>query len=129
MSREWVYKAIRSPGVIAYTDRVFQRGSIITAQTVKPYIVYNLGNNTDEGMADEDSFRPNRQFLQVYIHDEVGDFSRIDDIVQALKEGFLTTPRTGDVCGVQYLETSTDLEDPTVESIFRYVRFQLALAR
>lgn len=130
MSRQFIYDVMTSPPLAAFWgDRVFQQGSLLSAQTVKPYGVYTMGNNTDEGMADEDNFQPSRQFFQVFIHDEVGDYSRIDAIVAELKRAFLSALRTGDVCGVQYLETSRDLDDPTLESIMRYVRFQLAKSR
>lgn len=130
-SREFIHGVLaNTPGISSVVgERIFQQGSLLSAQTVKPYIVYTMGNNTDEGMADLDSFRPSRQFFQVYYHDLVGDYSRIDLLVQATKQAFLAAATTDDVCGVQYLETSRDLDDPTLESIMRYSRFQLALAR
>ena len=131
MSRQFVYNVMTgyAPLTALVGTRVMQQGSLLSAQTVKPYLVYRMGNNTDEGMADPDSKRPGRQFFQVYIHDEVGDYTRIDDIVKHLKDAFLAAQPSGDVCGIQYLETSGDLDDPTLESIMRYARFQLATAR
>lgn len=131
MSRTFVYSMLttHAPLTALVGNRVYQQNSLLSAQTTKPYLVYTFGNNTDEGMGDPDSFRPGRQFGQVYIHDEPGDYSRIDDIVVALKNAFLATPPSGNVCGIQYLETSRDLDDSTLESIMRYVRFQLATAR
>lgn len=131
MGRAFVYDTLSTfPGLAPLVqDRIFQQGSVLTAQTVKPYLVFTMGNNTDEGYSDLDSFRPARQFFQVFIHDEVGDYARIDEIVKQLKQAFLAAPVSGDVCGVQYLETSADHDDPTLASIMRYVRFQLAVAR
>lgn len=130
-AREFIYGTMANSPVIntLVGERIFQQGSLLTAQIEKPYLVYTVGNNTDEGMSDPDSFQPARQFFQVYVHDEVGDYSRIDNIVMNLKLAFLTATLTDDVCGVQYLEASRDLDDPTTESIMRYVRFQLAMAR
>lgn len=129
MSRQFIMDTLMSAAPDIIGDRVFAQGSLLTGQTVKPYIVYTVGNNTDEGYSDPDSFRPNRQFFQVYIHDEVGDYSQIDSLVRAVKDAFLNAPLSGDVAGVSYLETSRDLDDPTLQTIMRYVRFQLAQAR
>lgn len=131
MSRQLVHQVLSTtPELIALVgDRIFQGSSMLTAQVVKPFVVYSMGNNTDEGMTDPDSFQPSRQFFTVYIHDEKGDYSRIDDVVRVMKRAFLTAPLTGDVCGLQYLETSADHDDPTLQSIMKYVRFQQALAR
>lgn len=131
MSRDFVYSVMASSAGVSSLvgDRIFQQGSLLHAQTIKPYIVYTMGNATDEGMDDPDNFMPARQYFQIYIHDEVGDYSRIDQVVEELKKAFTTAMPEGNVCGIQYLETSRDLDDPTLESIMRYVRFQLATAR
>ncbi|MGX9924107.1 hypothetical protein ACWIG4_30135 [Streptomyces sp. NPDC002248] len=109
--------------------RVLQSGALISGQSVKPYIVYTVGNSTDEGFSDPDSVQPHRQFFQVYIHDETGDYDRIDDIVRAVKNDFIHAVVRDNICGVSFLETSRDLDDPTLQTIMRYVRFQLAMAR
>lgn len=131
MSREFVYNVMANRAALTALvgDRIFQQGALLTGQTIKPYLVYTMGNNTDEGMSDPDSLQPTRQFFQVYIHDEVGDYTRIDSIVKELKLAFMAAETTGDVCGVTYLETSRDLDDNTLETIMRYMRFQLAKSR
>lgn len=133
MSRQFIYDTLLGVGSNSEVeDRVFQRGSMLTAQVEKPYIVYGMGNNTDEAISsasDVEDFQPNRQYFQVNVYDLVGDYSRIDDILQQIKDAFKTASLSGDVCGVTYLETSQDFDDPTLESIMRYMRFQLAKAR
>jgi hypothetical protein len=130
MSRQFIWDVLNTESVTNLVgDRIFPQGSLLTGQIQKPFLVYTVGNNTDEGMADPDSFQPSRQFFQVYIYDEVGDYTRIDSIIKVLKNAFLTSPTSGDVCGIQYLETSRDMDDSTLESIMRYMRFQLAMAR
>lgn len=110
--------------------RVLQQGSIITAQTVKPYLVHHLGNATDEGMADEDNFQPKRQFLQVFIHVAQGDYGPIDDLEPLVRAAMMQrTGRPAELVAVQYLETSQDLQDNTLQSYFRYLRFQLMQTR
>lgn len=126
--REFVHTRLLS--VPSTGGRVFQQGSILTAQTVKPYLVHHFGNNTSEGMDDEDNFRPNRQFIQIFIHVAQGDYGSIDDIMVEVRTALLSlTGRPGDISGIQYLETSQDLQDSLLQTYFRYMRFQLAAAR
>jgi hypothetical protein len=130
--RTWVHSRLTtySPLVAITSDRVWQQGAILTAQEARPYLVHHFGNNTDEGMYDEDSFQPNRQFLQVFIHTDQGDYGPIDDIVPLVKEALLVLAgKPAELIGVQYLETSQDLQDDTLQTYFRYMRFQLILAR
>lgn len=130
--RTWVHTQLTGyAGLSAITsDRVWQQGAILTAQSAKPYLVHHFGNNTDESMYDEDNFQPNRQFLQVFIHTDQGDYGPIDDLVPLVKQALLVLAgRPRDLIGVQYLETSQDLQDDALQTYFRYMRFQLILAR
>lgn len=130
--RTWVHHQLTTfAGLSAITGaRVWQQGAVLTAQESKPYLVHHFGNNTDEGMYDEDSFQPNRQFLQVFIHTNQGDYGPIDDIIPYVKQALLALAgRPLDLIGVQYLETSQDLQDDALQTYFRYMRFQLILAR
>lgn len=115
--------------VAGVDSRVWQQGAILSAQAQKPYLVHHFGNNTDEGMYDEDSFKPSRQFLQVYIHTTRGDYGPIDDLIPLVKVALLTGTRPDNLIDVRYLETSQDLQDDLLQTYFRYMRFQLILAR
>lgn len=129
-NRKFVYDHLNRPGLQSFVqDRVFPQGSLLTAQTLKPFLVYSMGNNTDEEMSDPDNFRPNRQFFTVWVHGEEGSYDLIDDIVDEVKKTFVEAKPSGSVCGIQYLETSADHDDPTLQSLMRYVRFQLAQSR
>lgn len=127
--RAWVHTRLSTlvPGAVS---EVWQQGAILSAQTPKPYLVHHFGNNTDEGMYDEDNCKPNRQFLQIFIHASQGDYGPIDDVIPLVKAA-LGDPegRPKDLIHVQYLETSQDLQDDLLQSYFRYLRFQLILAR
>lgn len=130
MSRQFIFDTLQTTPVANIVgDRVYQQGSLAEAPRFKPFLIYTMGNITDEGMSDPDAFQPSRQFFQVYIHDEVGDYSKIDDLVKIIRDVFLTAGLPDDVSGLQYLETSRDLDDPTLQTIMRYMRFQLAKAR
>lgn len=127
-TRTWVHSRLSTDiDLSSVVDgRVIQQGAVLSAQAVKPYLVHHFGNNTDEGMYDEDSFKPNRQFLQVFIHCEQGDFGPIDDILPLVKSALYSREdRPGSLIAVQYLETSQDLQDDLLQTYFRYMRFQL----
>jgi hypothetical protein len=127
-TRAFVFDRLKT--VAAVGGRVLQQGSALTAQTVKPYLVYHMGNDTDEGMSDEDNFKPNRQFMQVFIHVAQGDYGPIDDIMPQVKAALASgVGKPNDLIHVQYLETSQDLQDDLLQSFFRYMRFQLIQAR
>lgn len=125
--RNFVYDRLKTVAPVG--DRVFQQGSIITAQAVKPYLVYHFGNAPDEGMSDEDNFMPSRQFMQVYIHVDQGDYAPVDDIMSLVRAALAGGTKPANLIHIQYLETSQDLQDNLLQTFFRYMRFQLILAR
>jgi hypothetical protein len=130
--RAWVHQRLSTdPALTAVVGgRVSQQGAVLSAQTEKPYLVHHFGNNTDEGMYDEDDRKPNRQFLQVFVHTDQGDYGPLDDIIPLVKAALTNLAgRPEDLIHVQYLETSQDLQDDLLQTYFRYIRFQLILAR
>lgn len=127
-TRAWIHHRLTTDTALTavISGRVLQQGSILTAQSVKPYLVHHFGNNTDEGMSDEDNFKPNRQFLQIFIHCNQGDYGPVDDLIPLIKGALASLAgRPASLIHVQYLETSQDLQDPLLQSYFRYMRFQL----
>lgn len=130
--RTWVQSTLVNDSALAaiIAGRVYQMGGVIGAQTTKPYLVHHFGNNTDEGMYDQDNLQPNRQYLQVFIHVDQGDYGPIDDLVPLVKNALNNGPgKPGSLIEVQYLETSQDLQDNLLQTYFRYMRFQLILSR
>src|SRR3954463_9381484 len=109
--RTWVHTRLTSlsPDLV---KEVWQQGAVLSAQVPRPYLVHHFGNNTDEGMYDEDSFKPNRQFLQVFLHCDQGDYGPLDDLLPQVKTALMSLAgRPSDLIHVQYLETSQDLQD------------------
>lgn len=124
--RTWLYETLSNdPGLIhLFGDRFFQGESMLTSVVVKPFLVYTIGNATDV-LLSEEMDTPERQFFQVYIHDEGGDYTRIDNGVRLVKN-LLRHQQNADagVMDIIYLETSRDLDDQTMQTIMRYIRFQ-----
>lgn len=130
--RTWIHSQLSTdvPLTAVVHGNVWQQGAVLSAQTGKPYLVHHFGNNTDEGMYDEDDFQPNRQFLQIFIHCSQGDYGPVDDIMPLVRAAMMSRAgRPSDLIHVQYLETSQDLQDDALQTYFRYMRFQLILAR
>lgn len=106
-------------------DRMIQGESLLTAQIEKPFLVYRFGNRTNEDLA-EDMPGVGRQFLSIFLHDVPADYSRIDQMEMAVIHGLnLANSRDEGIITTRYLETSRDLDDQALKTIYRYLRFQL----
>lgn len=129
--RAWLHQRLStSSSLVTYlSTRFYQGESLTTTPSVKPFLVYTMGNSTDELLSDEPG-GPERQFFQIYVHDEGGDYSRIDDIiweVRQLLEG--ASSKDDGILTIIHLETSRDLDDSTMNTILRYIRFQAVRSR
>jgi hypothetical protein len=128
MSRKWIYDVLNTVGDFA--GNVLQGESLLTGKIPPPFAIYRMGNDTNEALWDDYPDNPNagRQFFQVYIHDKPADYARIDDLKDAVIEAFKAAVLPAGVVAVRYLETSRDLDDGTLGTIYRYLRFQLVRA-
>lgn len=130
-ARTWLYGRLTSPGAIRHiSGRVFAKKSMTSSVETTPFIVYKLGNNTNEALAE--TVDASRQFLQIFIHDfsdnENADYMKIDDIVEDIKTLLQNASSPADrVITVQYLETSQDLNDETMGTVMKYVRLQMII--
>lgn len=130
--RTWLYSRLSTDpalasaigvGLAQLPDRVIQGENMDTRLIPRPYLVYTLGNKTDELLSEEDTVA--RQFFTIFIHDDPSDYMRIDELVNIVKARLrLQQSSSGKVIHVQHLETSRDLDDSTLGTILRYVRFQ-----
>jgi len=131
--RTWVYAQLTTfPGLIALigdtSPRVFAKKSMTSAIEAHPFIVYKLGNRTNNNLAeDTDS---HTQFIEVWCHDysdgETADYMQIDAVLEQVRLAFRlqSSPEDG-IIAVQYIETSQDLNDETLNTVMKYSRFQL----
>lgn len=124
--RQFVYERLTGDSAIQaiVDDRVKQGESMDIAELRHPFLVYRIGNETNE-LFSEDDLKPHRVFFQVYIHDRGGDYMRIDDLVKLVINALVGGPYPEyKILRVNYLETSRDLDDAEMGTILRYVRFQ-----
>lgn len=114
------------------SGRVFAKKSMSSSVEQHPFLVYKLGNTSDEGLSESND--PSRQYFQIYIHDyrddQVANYDLIDEILVILKAMLkdAVVPEY-DIIRILYLETSQDLDDDTLNTVFRYVRFQAILGK
>jgi hypothetical protein len=133
-ARSFVYKTlIGYPGVTSLVGgmtnpRVWAKKTLTSSIEECPYIVYKLGNDTSEPLAETEPMT--RQFFQVWVHDfhdaEVGDYEKIDEIIKQVGRAFYLRNSAPDgIFATEFLETSQDLNDETLNTLFRYSRFNL----
>jgi hypothetical protein len=127
--RTWLYGLLSNDQDLfdLVGDRIFAKKSLKSSVELHPYIVYKIGNDTSEDLAEDQT--AHRQFFQVWVHDysdaDTADYMRIDEVVAAVKRAlFLASSAEYNVLGVTFLETSQDLNDETLGTVFRYLRFQ-----
>lgn len=129
--RPWLYNTLVNDVnlVPLVGGRVFQGEGMVTAQVIKPFLVFRIGNETSELLAEED-VTPRRVFFQIYVHDTGPDYQIVDSAVEAVKKALLGKKSVPDnLMQTIYLETSRDLDDQTLQTVFRYVRFQAILSQ
>lgn len=137
--RVWLFNLLRtSPEIqtlMGYTqeemnDQVVPRESQRTINLTKPFLVYGLGNNTNENLSEDPDHIAHRQFFQVWVHDDAGSFLMIDRVVEEVKSLLVGASSLADqVTTVRWLETSQEFSNETYNTIFRYVRFQAVVSR
>lgn len=126
-ARTWLYSQLVN-GVPSVNGRVFAKKSMTSSIEEHPYLVYKLGNSTDEGLSE--TVQADRQFIQIYVHDyfdeKTADYILIDSVLAEIRAALhLASSAEDGVIAVQYLETSQDLNDETLNTVMRYIRFQL----
>lgn len=70
-----------------------------------------------------------RGYIQVWAHDDPGDYEVIDQVLAACRTAIEAVPHSGDFLEARWIETGVDLRDDVMESITRYMRFQFTFSR
>lgn len=135
MRRQWVADTLMSDARItdpvrvdlSSEPRIYQGESFSKPPQTKPFIVYRLGNTSP----DDQVRSARRQYVTIYVHDDAnpGDYTRIDEIIDAVIDVFTEAPASPEdhlICA-RFLETSADFDDREMGTILRYVRFHLIL--
>jgi len=129
-ARHFIYGQLSSPGITSLLahgiNSIYAKKTMTSAVEDHVYLVYKLGNDTAEELSEDTSIT--RQFFQVFVHDyfdgETADYDKIDDVITMIKRVFKNANGSG-IWTTRFLEASQDLDDDTLNTVFRYARFQL----
>lgn len=96
----------------------------------KPFVVMREMDTNPFNIAKDTRPYANRKIFMFYVHDEKGSYSRIDRIIEVLRETVRSLTDQVSDTGSRCLEatwegTSGDLEDPTYNSNMKYATFTL----
>ena len=139
--RTWLYNRLTLDpelqemlgGVEGIKTRVMPRRSETSINIPTPYLIYGLGNNTNEDLGDPtaNDVQADRQFFQIWIHDEdSGSYTLIDDFIPVIKRILVGATSPADrIMTIAWLETSAEFNNETYNTLFRYMRFQVILGR
>lgn len=126
--RQFLYEQLMVPELrMLHGGRVIQRSALREVPKDKPFVVYNIGNNTDEDLAE--NHPANRTFFQVYIHGDKGTYAPLDDLGDLIRDrlrGSMSPPEK--IITTRFLERSQDLSDDVLHTIYNYLRFQWILS-
>ena len=132
-ARTLIYKTLKSIpsiGLLGGVDdpRIFAKKTMTSANEEHPFLVYKLGVDANLDLAED--MRVTRQYFQVWCHDEDSDahadYMRIDTILKEIKEAFhLLNSAVDKVYTCEFIETSQDFNDDTLNTLFKYSRFNL----
>lgn len=112
------------------TSQVMPRESASVIPSVKPFLIYGLGNETSEDLAEDNDHDASRQFFQIWIHDEGGSFTKIDETIPLIKKLLIgKSDPVSNVSTVRWLENSQEFSNETYNTIFRYSRFQAIISK
>lgn len=105
-------------------DRVYQFGTVPTSPA-RPYLVVKLGLQVPEPR-----WRggPTERPFQVWAHDDVGDYNKIDLLLDRCKVLLPALPNTGDFLEIRFIDMTQDLDDLALGDILRYTRFRASFS-
>lgn len=135
--RTWLYQTLIGSdalktwaGVDSLTGQVVPRFSQTTINLPKPFLVYGLGNDTNESLSEDADHLAHRQFFQIWVHDEGGDYDRIDRGLGIVKTLLVNqSDRASNLTTINWLETSQEFNSEQYNTIFRYLRFQAIISK
>lgn len=125
--RTYIYDTLRNNASFALlvpVGSLYGSGALQGAPAAKPFVVLRFGV---ERPLLKDGFNPvaTGQFLTVYVHDNPGDFLRINQILAAVRVALVgQVIGPGGIC-VEWLGDSDDLADDVYKTNMRNGEYQL----
>jgi hypothetical protein len=121
--RTQIYQALKnSTGLTDLVgDRIFQASTLENVPD-RPFITYRIHGEYRVQILGQ------RAFVQVWCQDDPGDYLRIDQMIDFVKEALESIPHQDRLLQVRWAETSVDLKDDDMHTICRNTRFQVTQA-
>lgn len=125
MLREWLFSTLSAstPLTDVIEDRIYQGASLQDIPDVKPYLLYRFGTRS-RGLSGADGISAWVQPLQIFVHDNPGDYVLIDGLLDQLTT-LLQGAHEAPIVRCEWLEDSEDLRDDEMFTIMRFSRYQL----
>ena len=110
-------------------NQLYQRSAMNYEQPphARPFGVYYL--DRENYVFNPTAVRARILTVQVWCHDEPGDYYRIDQVLDRVREVLEATPHQDDFLEIRLSFKSADLFDDLLKTIMRYSRFDAVLAR
>lgn len=126
--RAWLTDTLTSDATLMtmLSGSVHQRGSTQNVRPERLYAVYTFGERSVE-IKDDQTIKALRQPIQIWVHDDPGDYSAIEDALDRIRT-LLTAKlgtRTDQLIRAVWLADSTDLFDPDTGDIVKYGQYDV----
>lgn len=92
----------------------------------RPFLIYELGADSPVGPT---ALRARSAIVMVWMHDEMGDFTTIDEGLSRVKVVLEAAEHEAEFLELRYLGRSPDMEDLDLKTNCRYIRFTATLTR
>jgi hypothetical protein len=128
--RALVYGSLKNDSVLTgfWADRFYQRSSMENEvpPSQRPFGIYYL--DRENLVLTPSALKARSLTVQVWVHDEPGDYYQIDQVLDRVREVLEATPAQDKFLEFRLLFKSSDLYDDLLKTIVRYSRFDAILA-
>lgn len=137
--KPWVYDTLTNPDNLAlyeaFAKRVFALESLTSAVVSGfPYLMYGLGVETPEDLAEDDDHIAERLQFRVWIHDQRtakgGSYTKVNEGIPLVKAALKNGSNTAaNITLVRYLGASEELSDEALKTVYRYLDFEAVIGK
>ena len=108
---------------------MYQRSGMLkeAPPTERPFLIYHFGTELTERGVESQDRRPTRRTVQVWVHDTIGDYYRIDQALDEVRDALVAAPSESSFLELRFIERSPDFLDPELHTITRWSRFTATL--